>query len=153
MDHILLEGDVAAAFEVMRRFDLVESTPTDADALMAAVLGLPLAAQDLYIMTRIRRHHMPRLYDPATNSSPFSLEHCVRVTLGVDERLAASLAHGLRERSWANDEATPTSKVRLTRSNNLTRLLVAVIIYQEGGAVRYADENHRKPSPRPRTDA
>lgn len=109
-------------------FSLLVSPTLWADEVMA----LPLEVRTMYLVAKIKAVLSPLLYDSRTGTIALPLEECIpMVCLRPTQVQSGVLASELVAQRWA----TPvrSGRVRLRRSEEITRLLIALILHNESG--------------------
>jgi hypothetical protein len=120
------------------------------------LVGEPLNAEEvkalgphgraMYLITRIKTHKLPVAYDQTTNTTGFTLAECIwMVCQDISQGDRAELATELVDDGWAVP-IDARGCVRFKKSDNITSLMVALLIYNEGSWVRYGTEEMHKPN-------
>lgn len=127
-------------------FRLLIGEPLTAEQLLA----LGPNRQAMYLIAKIKSSNHPVLTGTNVNHITVPLSYAIRTICASlsDDQVATVSSMLLREHGWIHvvDGQTFTRK-----SDNITTLLVALVVYNEGGWIRIegADEVLRKPDARP----
>lgn len=127
-------------------FRLLIGEPLTAEQLLA----LGPDRQAMYLIVKIKSSNRPVLTGTNVNHIAVPLSSAIRTVCASlsDDQVATISSILLREHGWVHavDGRTFTRK-----SDNITTLLVALVVYNEGGLILIegADEALRKPDARP----
>ena len=96
------------------------------------VVDLPLDVRTMYLVAKIKATLTPLLYDPRTGEVAIPLEECMPMAcLRPTQAQSEMFANELVAQRWALVVRGGGAKLR--RSEEVTRLLMALILHNESG--------------------